>query len=132
MHIGIGDFYRATCNHYNHFCSLYSHNTASDYAVFWRSRSADARDGNYLRVKYNSKRLRRKKKILQVTPKLDSVRGNNNINCTSRQQQRHTTLHRVVSSNFFPLNKKIKFRRVRRIRIPHPTWRFQFQSRARW
>jgi len=66
-----------------------------------RSFSADARDSDYLRVKYNSMRLRGKKTILQVTPKLDSVRGNNKINCTSRQQQRHTALHRVVSSNFF-------------------------------
>lgn len=69
--------------------------------ILVQSVGTDARDSDYLRVKYNSTRLRGKKKYTQVTPKLDSVRGNNKINCTSRQQQKNTTLYRVVSSIFF-------------------------------
>jgi len=87
----IRDYYNTTCNH-----CLYHKTRAS----LVQSVGADARDSEYLRVKYNSTRLRGKK-YTQVTPKLDSVRGNNKINCTSRQQQKNTTLHRVVSSIFF-------------------------------
>lgn len=96
MHIGIGDSYivphATTAAAFNHITPL----------ATMRSFGVDARDSDYTYVLSTIPRVYvEKKTILQVTPKLDTVRGNNKINCTSRQQQRHTTLHRVVSSNFF-------------------------------